>query len=179
MAWGILNWGERRRAMYVFCLNRRVRLVMQFEKNTFVFFKKNCFLWRKKHDLWKKHWKSVFFCFFYNKLCIKEKRKVVLLIWGPGDPVCPREVKITPPTPHAAHSVALCVGTGPTGGYFVSWLLRPSSFYVSMTFAVNKRHLSFVKFNDYNKNPLDNHIAILHCWYCYRVKIIIPVPVAT
>ena len=65
--------------------------------------------------------------------------------------------------PHAAHSVALCVGTGPTEGYFVSWLLRLSSFYVSMTFAVNKRHLSFVKFNDYNKNPLDNHIAILHC----------------
>ena len=63
--------------------------------------------------------------------------------------------------PHAAHSVALCVGTGPTGGYFVSWLLR-SSFYVSMTLAVNKRHLSFVKFNDNNKNPLDNHIAILH-----------------
>ena len=104
------------------------------------------------------------FFFFNNKLCIKEKRKEVLLIWGPGDPVCPREVKITPPIPpHAAHSVALCVGTGPTEGYFVSWLLRPSSFYVSMTFAVNKRHLSFVKFNDYNNNPLDNHIAILHC----------------
>ena len=67
----------------------------------------------------EKNTEKVFFLFFfYNKLCIKEKRKVVLLIWGP---------------------------------------------YVSMTFAVNKRHLSFVKFNDYNKNPLDNHIAILHC----------------
>ena len=84
-----------------------LKLVMQFEKNTFVFFEKNCFLWRKKHDLRKKHWKSVFFCFFfYNKLCIKEKRKVVLLIWGPGDPVCPREVKITPPTPSCS---PLCV----------------------------------------------------------------------
>ena len=111
----------------------------------------------------EKNTEKVFFFFFYSKLCIKEKRKVVLLIWGPGDPVCPREVKITPPTPSAAHSVALCVGTGPTGGYSVSWLLRPSSFYVSMTFAVNKRHLSFVNFNDYNKNPLDNHIAIPHC----------------
>ena len=36
---------------------------------------------------------------------IKEKRKVVLLIWGPGDSVCPKEVKITPPTPSAAHCV--------------------------------------------------------------------------
>ena len=43
--------------------------------------------------------KVFFFVFFYNKLCIKEKTKVVLLIWGPGDPVCQREVKITPPTP--------------------------------------------------------------------------------
>ena len=71
-----------------------IYVVMQFEKNTFVFFEKNCFLWRKKHGLRKKHWKSVFFVFFYKKLCIKEKRKVVFLIWGPGDPVCPREVKL-------------------------------------------------------------------------------------
>ena len=155
---------------------------MQFEKNTFVFFEKNCFLWRKKHDLRKKHWKSVFFVFFYNKLCIKEKRKVVLLIWGPGDPVCPREVKITPPTPSCSPLCGSVCGNWPNWGLLcklVAKSLRPSSFYVSMTFAVNKRHLSFVKFNDYNKKPLDNHIAILHCWYCYRVKIIIPVPVAT
>ena len=82
--------------------------------------------------------------------CLSQKSPCIFLIKSHLQP------------PHAAHSVALCVGTGPTGGYFVSWLLRPS-FYVSMTFAVNKRHLSFVKFNDYNKNPLDNHIAILHC----------------
>ena len=106
--------------------------------------------------------KVFFFVFFYNKLCIKEKTKVVLLIWGPGYPVCPREVKITPPTPSCS---PLCVWELVQLGvsYFVSWLLRPSSFYVSITFAVNKRHLSFVNFNDYNKNPLDNHIAILHC----------------
>ena len=70
--------------------------------------------------------KVFFFCFFYNKLCIKEKRKVILLIWGPGDPVSQERLKSHLQPPHAAHSVALCVGTGPTGGYFVSWLLRPS-----------------------------------------------------
>ena len=69
----------------------------------------------------EKNTEKVFF--FYNKLCIKEKRKVLLLIWGPGDPFCPREVKITPPTPSCS---PLCVWelAGPTGGYFVSWLLR-------------------------------------------------------
>ena len=144
-------------------------------KKHFCFFRKKLFFMTKKTWPPKKTLKKCFFCFFYNKLCIKEKRKAVLLIWGPGDPVCPREVKITPPTPSCSPLCGSVCGNWPNWGYFVSWLLRPSSFYVSMTFAVNKRHLSFVKFNDYNKNPLDNHIAILHCWYCYRVKIIIPV----
>ena len=110
----------------------------------------------------EKNTEKVFFLFFYNKLCIKEKTKVVLLIGGQGIQFAQERLKSHLQPPHAAHTVALCVGTGPTGGYFVSWLLKPS-FYVSMTFAVNKRHLSFVKINDYNKNPLDNHIAILHC----------------
>ena len=95
---------------------RYLQIVMQFEKNTFVFFEKNCFLWRKKHDLRKKHWKSVFFVFFYNKLCIKEKRKVVLLIWGPGDPVCPREVKITPPIPSCSPLCGSVCGNWPNWG---------------------------------------------------------------
>ena len=98
------------------CCDHYRPLVMQFEKNTFVFFKKNCFLWRKKHDLRKKHWKSVFFCFFHNKLCIKEKTKVVLLIWGPGDPVCPREVKITPPTPSCSPLCGSVCGNWPNWG---------------------------------------------------------------
>ena len=102
---------------WYFCWNiAYARLVMQFEKNTFVFFEKNCFLWRKKHDLRKKHWKSVFFCFFHNKLCIKEKTKVVLLIWGPGDPVCPREVKITPPTPSCSPLCGSVCGNWPNWG---------------------------------------------------------------
>ena len=92
------------------------RLVMQFEKNTFVFFEKNCFLWRKKHDLRKKTLKKCFFCFFYIKLCIKEKTKVVLLIWGPGDPVCPREVKITPPTLSCSPLCGSVFGNWPNWG---------------------------------------------------------------
>ena len=108
--------------------------------------------------------KVFFFVFFYNKLCIKEKRKVVLLIWGPGDPVCPREVKITPPTPSCSPLCGSVCGNWPNWGLLCKLVAKTfCSFYVSMTFAVNKRHLSFVNFNDYNKNPLDNHIAILHC----------------
>ena len=127
----------------------------------------------------KKTLKKCFFCFFIIiNYVLKKKERYFSWYGGQGIQFAQERLKSHLQPPHTAHSVALFVGTGPTGGYFVSWLLRPS-FYVSMTFAVNKRHLSFVKFNDYNKNPLDNHIAILHCWYCYRVKIIIPVPVAT
>ena len=93
-------------------------VVMQFEKNTFVFFEKNCFFMTKK--TWppkKTPKKCFFFCFFfYNKLCIKEKRKVVLLIWGPGDPVCPREVKITPPTPSCSPLCGSVCGNWPNWG---------------------------------------------------------------
>ena len=88
-----------------------------WKKHFCFFFEKNCFLWRKKHDLRKKHWKSVFFCFFfYNKLFIKEKTKVVFLIWGPGDPVCPREVKITPPTPSCSPFCGSVCGNWPNWG---------------------------------------------------------------
>ena len=48
---------------------------MQFEKNTFVFFEKNCFLLRKKHDLRKKHWKSVFFVFLILNYVLKKKER--------------------------------------------------------------------------------------------------------
>ena len=60
--------------------------------------------------------KMFFFFFLYNKLCIKEKTKVVLLIWGPGDPVCPREVKITPPTPSCSPLCGSVCGNWPNWG---------------------------------------------------------------
>ena len=94
-----------------------VHLVMQFEKNTFVFLKKKMFFMTKKNMTSEKNTEKVFFfCFFYNKLCIKEKTKVVLLIWGPGDPVCPREVKITPPTPSCSPLCGSVCGNWPNWG---------------------------------------------------------------
>ena len=93
-------------------------LVMQFEKNTFVFFEKKLFFMTKKTWPPKKTLKKCFFLFFffYNKLCIKEKRKVVLLIWGPGDPVCPKEFKITPPTPSCSPLCGSVCGNWPNWG---------------------------------------------------------------
>ena len=86
-------------------------------KKHFCFFrKKTVFYDEKNMTSEKKHWKSVFFVFFYNELCIKEKRKVVLLIWGPGDPVCPREVKITPPTPSCSPLCGSVCGNWPNWG---------------------------------------------------------------
>ena len=53
------------------------RVVMQFEKNTFVFFEKKTIFYDEKNKTSEKNTEKVFFFFFffYNKLCIKEKRK--------------------------------------------------------------------------------------------------------
>ena len=85
-------------------------------KKHFCFFRKKLFFMTKKTWPPKKTPKKCFFCFFHNKLCIKEKRKVVLLIWGPGDPVCPREVKITPPTPSCSPLCGSVCGNWPNWG---------------------------------------------------------------
>ena len=102
-------------------------LVMQFEKNTFVFFRKKLFFMTKKTWPLKKTLKKCFFCFFYNKLCIKEKRKVVLLIWGPGDPVCP----ITPPTPSCRPLCGSVCGNWPNFGLLCK-LVAKTFFYMSL-----------------------------------------------
>ena len=85
-------------------------------KKHFCFFRKKLFFMTKKTWPPKKTLKKCFFCFFHNKLCIKEKTKVVLLIWGPGDPVCPREVKITPPTPSCSPLCGSVCGNWPNWG---------------------------------------------------------------
>ena len=86
-------------------------------KKHFCFFRKKLFFMTKKTWHPKKTLKKCFFLFFfYIKLCIKEKTKVVLLIWGPGDPVCPREVKITPPTPSCCPLCGSVCGNWPNWG---------------------------------------------------------------
>ena len=51
-------------------------IVMQFEKNTFVFFEKKTVFYAKKNMTSEKNTEKVFFLFvFYNKLCIKEKQR--------------------------------------------------------------------------------------------------------
>ena len=73
-----------------------------------------------------------FFCFvfFIINYVLKKKERQFSWYGGQGIQFAQERLKSHLQPPHAAHSVALCVGTGPTGGYFVSWLLRPSSFYV-------------------------------------------------
>ena len=109
--------------LYWRVLSRHTRFFAYHMASDAIWKKHFCFFRKKLFFMTKKTWppkktlkKCFFFVFFYNKLCIKEKRKVVLLLWGPGDPVCPREVKITPPTPSCSPLCGSVCGNWPNWG---------------------------------------------------------------